>query len=161
MCKLCQKIIKIRGGGIFKPTIEPLVRIVFIVKKKNRFYSLWKWSNNEIKMLLWAGSCRPIIWNKNLRSLCVSAVWMLYILTLGKPRPIRTSSGLHVVHGICQGLTSDILSIYIILYFNGQYWLYTWYFILYVKKFGGFFNICCSFTLVTCYLYRSLCMIYV
>ena len=106
---------------------------------------------------------RPIIWNKNLRSLCVSAGWM-YILTLGKPRPIRTSSRLDVVYGICQGLPSDILSIYIMIYFNGQYWLYTWYFILYVKKFGGFFNICCSFMLcnthVTCYLYRSLCMIY-
>ena len=33
---------------------------------------------------------------------------------------------------LCQGLPSDILSIYIIIYFNGQYWLYTWYFILYV-----------------------------
>ena len=70
-----------------------------------------------------------------------------------------------VDYGICQGLPSDILSIYIMIYFNGQYWLYTWYFILYVKKFGGFFNICCSFMLcnthVTCYLYRSLCMIYV
>ena len=69
-----------------------------------------------------------------------------------------------VVYGICQGLPSDILSIYIMIYFNGQYWLYTWYFILYVKKFGGFFNICCSFMLcnthVTCYLYRSFCMIY-
>ena len=35
-------------------------------------------------------------------------------------------------------------------------WLYTWYFILYVKKFGGIFNICCSFMLCnthgTCYL---------
>ena len=93
------------------------------------------------RVLLWAGTSRPIIWNKNLRSLCVSAGWM-YILTLGKPRPIRTN----VVYGICQGLPSDILSINIIIYFNGQYWqywLYTWYFILYVKKFGGFFNICC------------------
>ena len=44
-----------------------------------------------------------------------------YILTLGKPRPIRTSSRLDEVHGICQGLPSDILSIYIIIYFNGQY----------------------------------------
>ena len=110
-------------------------------------------------ILLWAGTSRPIIWNKNLRSLCVSAGWM-YILTLGKPRPIRTSSRLDVVYGICQGLPSDILSIYIIIYFNGQNWLYIWYFILYVKKFGGFFNICCFFTHVTCYLYRSLCMIY-
>ena len=92
---------------------------------------------------LWAGTSRPIIWNKNLRSLCVSAGWM-YILTLGKPRPIRTSSRLNVVYGICQelpnvvygicqGLPSDILSIHIIIYFNGQYWLYTWYYILYVK----------------------------
>ena len=56
------------------------------------------------RILLWAGTSRPIIWNKNLRSLCVSAGWM-YILTLGKPRPIP------VVYGICQGLPSDILSI--------------------------------------------------
>ena len=51
-----------------------------------------------------------------------------------------------ITYGICQGLPSDILSINIIIYFNGQYWqywLYTWYFILYVKKFGGVFNICC------------------
>ena len=113
--------------------------------------------------LLWDGTSRPIIWNKNLRSLYVSVVWM-YILTLGKPLPIRTSSRLDVEYGICQALPSDILSIFIIIYFNRQYWLYTWYFILYVKKFGGFFNICCSFmfcnTHVTCYLYRSLCMIY-
>ena len=99
----------------------------------------------QLFILLWAGTSRPIIWNKNLRSLCVSAGWM-YILTLGKDRPIRTSSRLDVVYWICQGLPSDILSIYIIIYFNGQYWLYTWYFIVYVKKFGGFFNICCSFT---------------
>ena len=68
-------------------------------------------------------------------------IWEVYaflrdeciFLTLGKPRPIRTSSRLDVVYGICQGLLSDIVSIYIIIYFNGQYWLYTWYFILYVK----------------------------
>ena len=56
----------------------------------------------------------------------------MYILTLDKPRPIRTSSRLNVVYGICQelpnvvygicqGLPSDILSIHIIIYFNGQY----------------------------------------
>ena len=76
-----------------------------------------------------------------------SSLGWLYILTLGKPRPIRTSSRLDVVYGICQRLPSDILSIYIIIYFNEQYWLYTWYFILYAKKIGGFFNICCSFML--------------
>ena len=32
-------------------------------------------------------------------------------MNLGKPRPIRTSSRLDVVYGICQGLPSDILSI--------------------------------------------------
>ena len=40
----------------------------------------------------------------------------MYILTLGKPWPIRTSSRLDVVYGICHGLPSDILSIYIYLY---------------------------------------------
>ena len=81
---------------------------------------------------LWAGTSRPIIWNTNLRSLCVSAGWMYN------------------------------LSVYI--FFLMDNWLWTWYFIFYVKKFGGFFNICCSFMLcnthVTCYLYRSLCMTY-
>ena len=42
----------------------------------------------------------------------------MYISTLGKPRPIRTSSRLDVVYGICQGLPSDILSIYIIIYID-------------------------------------------
>ena len=42
-------------------------------------------------------------------------------VTLGKPQPIRTSTRLDVVYEVCQGLPSDILSIYIIIYFNGQY----------------------------------------
>ena len=67
---------------------------------------------------------RPILWNKNLRSICVSAGWM-----------------------------------YKIYYFFMDNWLYIWYFVLYVKKFGVLFYICCSFLLcktqVTCYLYRS------
>ena len=69
-----------------------------------------------ITCLLWAGTSRPIIWNKNLRSLCVSAGWMYNLR----------------------------IYIYIFLMDN---WLCTWYFIFYVKKFGGFFNICFSFML--------------
>ena len=113
-----------------------------IISKQLQVYTICNIDEKAVYNSLWAGTSRPIIWNKNLRSLCVSAGWM-YILTLGKPRPISTSSRLNVVYGICQGLPSDILSIYIIIYFNGQYWLYTWYFILYVKKFGGLFLYTC------------------
>ena len=95
--------------------------------------------------LLWAGTSRPILWNKNLRSLCVSAGWIWHSASLGRFVPLF----IDLVYGICQGLPSDILSIYIIIYFNGQYWLYTRYFILYVKKFGGFFNFCMSHAIYT------------
>ena len=44
----------------------------------------------ECASLLWAGTSRPIIWNKNLRSLCVSAGWLYN------------------------------LSVYIYIFFNGQ-----------------------------------------
>ena len=87
-------------------------------------------------------------------------IWEAYAFLRDEFDNRQASADSYLVYGICQGLPSDILSIYKIIYFNGQYWLYTWYFILYVKKFGGFFNFCCSFTHVTCYLYRSLCMIY-
>ena len=33
-------------------------------------------------VLLWAGTSRPILWNKNLRSLCVSAGWMYKLSVL-------------------------------------------------------------------------------
>ena len=62
------------------------------------------------------------------------------------------------VYGICQGLPSDILNIYIIIYLNGQYRLYTWYFIKYVKKFDGFFNMCCPF--ICCVTHMSLYDLY-
>ena len=61
------------------------------------------------------------------------------ILTLDKPRPIRTSSRLDVVHGICQGLPSDILSIYIIILMDNIDYTHDTLFCYNVKKIGGFF----------------------
>ena len=85
------------------------------LKSKNRTQDFIIYPLNHLVLLiamlfLWAGTSRPIIWNKNLKSLCVSAGWIWYSASLGRfvPRFVNV-----VVNGICQGLPSDILSIYI------------------------------------------------
>ena len=82
---------------------------------------------------LWAGTSRPIIWNKNLRRLCVSAGWMYN------------------------------LRVYI-YNFNGQLIMHMILYFLCTENSVGFFltfvvPLCCV-THVTCFLYRSLCMLY-
>ena len=68
-----------------------------------------------LQLSLWAGTSRPIIWNKNLRSLCVSAGWMYK------------------------------LSVVYLYFFNGQLIIQMILYFVWKVNSVFFLNICCSF----------------
>ena len=84
------------------PLFTPLI-ICYVFTLCNSTFRLFRQKKCWIKLFLWAGTSRPIILNKNLRSLCVSAGWM-YNLSVY----IYIFNGLLIMHTILYFLCKEI-----------------------------------------------------